>query len=65
MQKTKAKGMKRVLDCQMLRRILVGDFAFEIRNPKSEITSPCSMLAPSAKRLDPALYCIFLGYRVW
>jgi len=32
MQKTKARGMKGVLDCEMIRRILVGDFAFEIRN---------------------------------
>jgi hypothetical protein len=27
-QETKAKGMKGVLDCEIKRRILVGDFAF-------------------------------------
>ncbi len=41
MQKTKAKGMKGVLDCEMIRRILVGDFAFEIRNPKLLPHAPC------------------------
>jgi hypothetical protein len=74
MQKTKARGMKGVLDCEMIRRILVGDFTFEIRHcpsdshpsggfpvSKFEITSLCSMLAPSAKRLAPCALLHFLG----